>query len=724
MKKQWCALIWCLCLLAVLAGCGRVAEEGPASVPASSLGSGSSQGGVPSEIIPEDDPFSDYPYGIEGLTLYEPGEETQPGGLSLLGTVQNDATCRDGYFWLQGLYDLSGENILLIYSISDQQLNLEGDPYQDDIPRMEKYLASFDLETGEVTGTVPLPTQAGMAYTEQSGSVLWSWEQSGDELQATGYDALLQEVGHVTCEADTYGHFSPDGDSYYTVSDNTCWKRPSQGNVAAVPVTLEQKFSIYYMGGIFNGPEGAHYGIINGMASDLRTYQGIVNLDTGEFLYLTSDYNTSLYVDNGVLVCQVSSENGLLNRYVVYTGTTPYTYDWPGEEYLSLSVLSDGKLLFYYTETSESEEDADGGTSVLHMSLYDGNTGTLVGSTSLTADESYIWFNGAPVLYPGQDALLMPVGSAALYTWYYRWDYLEGTSDSESLTVTETQLPSDLVPELNGQWDPTSFVPQDCPEELSDLRAQADALEEQFGVRIYISTECRNILGGYAMEDLSDRDLVADSLAQLERELQKYPDGFFRQFNLGWLTGIDIYLTGTLIGTSSDILDYAGGFQTIVEDRVALAIDCTYPSNIATTLHHELSHAIDTKINMDLEGVNLDGEEWAALNPSAEKYGDSYTYTYTEFGRPEMQQFVYSGMNNESCYFVDNYSMTFPTEDRARLFENIMTDYSWVDWENTPHLRAKLNYFARCIRAAFDTTLWEDVPWERYLEEDEVDNAA
>jgi hypothetical protein len=76
------------------------------------------------------------------------------------------------------------------------------------------------------------------------------------------------------------------------------------------------------------------------------------------------------------------------------------------------------------------------------------------------------------------------------------------------------------------------------------------------------------------------------------------------------------------------------------------------------------------------------------------------------------------------AYFVDGYAMTFPTEDRARLFENVMRDDQWVDWESCPRLREKLNYYAQCIRACFDTTGWEDVPWEQYLDEDTLADAG
>jgi len=39
-----------------------------------------------------------------------------------------------------------------------------------------------------------------------------------------------------------------------------------------------------------------------------------------------------------------------------------------------------------------------------------------------------------------------------------------------------------------------------------------------------------------------------------------------------------------------------------------------------------------------------------------------------------------------------------------------------IDFNTTPNLKKKLNYYAKCIRATFDTTGWENVPWEAYME--------
>ena len=83
--------------------------------------------------------------------------------------------------------------------------------------------------------------------------------------------------------------------------------------------------------------------------------------------------------------------------------------------------------------------------------------------------------------------------------------------------------------------------------------------------------------------------------------------------------------------------------------------------------------------------------------------------TYT--GTPEEQlPFL------ESRYFITEYALTYPTEDRATLMEAAMCNYTW-DFEPGSGTRRKLQYYADCIRDCFHTEGWpETTLWEQVLE--------
>ena len=84
-------------------------------------------------------------------------------------------------------------------------------------------------------------------------------------------------------------------------------------------------------------------------------------------------------------------------------------------------------------------------------------------------------------------------------------------------------------------------------------------------------------------------------------------------------------------------------------------------------------------------------------------------------------EYIYdSSGNNENTYFIDSYSQTYPTEDRARLFEYLMYNDTeeYSDYLALPHLQDKLKFFFEAIRKGFDSSTWpEKTVWEEKLDE-------
>lgn len=718
-QRRQFILIGALCaVLLLLPGCGRVATNSdlPAQ-PVSAVTPASDASDVAPEAEPEEDPYEGNPYRISGLTLTQEAADSANGDVTLLGRLAPDAETEEGYFTLSQLYDLSDGRIAALYSLSDRQINIsEGDAW--DVASVQDYLALYDWETGQVEQTVALPEadQNTFSYVEQSGDLLWNWTQYPDgTMTALCYDSGLNQVTRLECSGELFGCVTQDGAWLYYVEDGALMRRATEGSGEGEAVSLQRHFSISYLDGLFSGEDGTQYAILYGMAGDLQYYDAVVNLDTGEFLYLRETGAATLYADNGVLVANTSPLEGDDAVYTVFTDQSSATYTWDGEEAISLEVLADRRLLFYETEWSEAG-------ATVRLGLYD-QAHEPVSSTSFSVEEDYVWLYGTPVVLPEENALLIALQGESLTLYFYRWDYTADAGGMEGLEVSEAVYADPLIADVTESWDPAYFQPQDCPEELADLRAQANALEEQYGLTIYLSDECRSFLGSYAITALSDYDTVAYALEIVAEELDKYPEGFFRQFQGQWLEGIELYLAGSIIGIGDGVLDYAGGLQTTKGNAIVLAVDCCYPEDLRTSLHHEISHAIEIRLLFSDTG-GVDEEVWNGLNPSSQQFGDCYTYSYDTFGYEEFYGFVYDLTTSRDVYFIDTYSLTFPTEDRARLFENVMSGNSTVDWASCPKLRAKLNYYAECIRAGFDTIGWEDVPWEAWLEEDALDGAA
>ena len=93
-----------------------------------------------------------------------------------------------------------------------------------------------------------------------------------------------------------------------------------------------------------------------------------------------------------------------------------------------------------------------------------------------------------------------------------------------------------------------------------------------------------------------------------------------------------------------------------------------------------------------------------ALQPE----GFSYAAVYKDVPE-EYQQYIDAG------YFINEYSMTFSSEDRSEVMSEAMCLEHWR-FEHGTGLRLKLQFYADCIRDCFDTTGWPEVTrWERVL---------
>lgn len=302
---------------------------------------------------------------------------------------------------------------------------------------------------------------------------------------------------------------------------------------------------------------------------------------------------------------------------------------------------------------------------------------------------------------------------------FYIWDMSKADEESE-YDVTPYETSGDLIAAYKDGTNVTLLRKGQCGEEFKPLLGIVNAMEEKYGVDIFIAEESGKVMAEYAIFPLMSYDGIEMSLEYLDEELARYPEGFFKQFVYPEHKGIDIYISGsiTTMDEEADALDVAGGVHnTDNENNVVIAMDCEAdPSVIKQTFHHEMSHAIDQRIEHYMTDF---GEKWNELNP-----GDIYMYQYTDYASQVydlgLDMYVYDYLYMEDraheSYYLDNYSLTYPTEDRARIFENIMhTDTWYPDYNEMPFIKDKMNFYAQAIRDTFDTTGWENVEWERYL---------
>ncbi len=284
-----------------------------------------------------------------------------------------------------------------------------------------------------------------------------------------------------------------------------------------------------------------------------------------------------------------------------------------------------------------------------------------------------------------------------LYHGYFL--VVRGYDDGFRLLFWDTQRPA-ATEDLT-----FSSVPSPSEEEAA-LQKRCDELGVKYGLMILIGENCDTEFGDFTATIETDWEKVESALDILEDALSDYPPGFFRQLHYGSVHGVHIQLVSDLQANGNG--RYGDGYAAFVSsqgDYELMVVDIDDSGK--ATYYHEFSHVIDAYLEWDafqrVEAL-FSEEGWAANNPS---WFTDYTYDYAK----PFELIDYDA-------FTDPYATISPTEDRARVMEYAMADYGDGVFTENEGLRAKLVYYCRCIRDAFDTTDWPDtLPWERYLKD-------
>lgn len=277
------------------------------------------------------------------------------------------------------------------------------------------------------------------------------------------------------------------------------------------------------------------------------------------------------------------------------------------------------------------------------------------------------------------------------------WDY-----GSDTLTGRETETLTMLQPET-----------------YSDATEQAVRMSEQYGVYIYTGEAVLDApISDYTLSVCDDADGIDAALDALEEAFSRYPEGYLAQLGGDDTRAICFYLSGTMTPTDpSQSISNPGGLACQVGDLEIIALDADGYVRVQDVIH-ELTHILDHQL-----WLALDEDAWNSMNPEGFEYhyayidedGVSYEWgdtTYTADGS------AYYNGDVESVYFVDAYSTTYPTEDRARLMEYLLADPDSGPnhWFASSHIQEKLTWYFALIRAEFDTTgRPEQTVWEAEL---------
>lgn len=265
-------------------------------------------------------------------------------------------------------------------------------------------------------------------------------------------------------------------------------------------------------------------------------------------------------------------------------------------------------------------------------------------------------------------------------------------------------------------WDPTGSIFSDSTDYteqyhtadhpdtagLALCRELAEELSQRYGIRILVGPEAvQKEPWDYRFHPEYQYRIIREQLLTLEQCLSRYPQKVLTQ-TAAQFQGLSICLVRSITGsTVESSLDVATGIQ-FLGDACAWVVVSAGPYQ-EQALYHELFHLMETRI-LSASGA-LD--QWEKLNPA----GFSYDLDYGTNASRNAGVYLQQGQRS----FVDTYSMSFPREDRARVFEYAMLAEQ-TELFQEPLIQQKLQALCSGIREAYDLKDYpRELPWEQYL---------
>lgn len=255
----------------------------------------------------------------------------------------------------------------------------------------------------------------------------------------------------------------------------------------------------------------------------------------------------------------------------------------------------------------------------------------------------------------------------------YRWDITKAPVEDE--TVYVGTLYTAQNPDTQG---------------LTDCRTYADEYQKKYGVKVLFWEDAVKHNGGYTLVAEHKPQIVMDFLNQVEPVLAQFPERFLQKtVEKGW---IQIALVQSIDADKDWVQFWEDG-------------DCwvliSVKADPVKALIQGMAYAIDSHIL----GNSRDFDNWNQLNPE----GFAYTYGAQAESDPAY-------LEGETRAFAEEISMTYPHEDRCKIFYHAMLPDN-AQMFASPAMKAKLLRVCTGIREAYDLEKKTvSYVWEQYLD--------
>ena len=450
--------------------------------------------------------------------------------------------------------------------------------------------------------------------------------------------------------------------------------------------------------------------------TDTGYSQGVFSLETGEILFSAADGDTDQFYCDGCYMnigCDFSDETKSIQFIDKYPADnsgkiTRYTFENEHDTYYSFRGSSNSR----YTAITWFDYSSSG--LLKSLAFLDPETSKMA-CVELDKDK-------------GIDQVML-VYMKDLNRWIAALNYPTDAGYSCSLMMIDPSLLDYKTDIPNEQIDKPKNEPITVGESYKKVRELADEVEKEFGIKLLVGNEVKisEKTSQYkfaSCEEENDKyvtEMDINALEELKKILGKYPEGFFDHFKTqNGKFGLRISLVSKL--TNDEFQEFtAAGIAFTSGMWYDIAIGSIYVSSADSSLDHELWHCVENLLNTKYP---LNDEEWNALNPADFNYTNDFEGYITTYDEGDYILGYYddsdTSVNFDAPYFVSQYSIVTPMEDRATLIQRVfepMTDYDTMEIytfgskriNKFPHLKAKLDHLAEWSKKEFGYVYWEEI---------------
>ena len=221
-------------------------------------------------------------------------------------------------------------------------------------------------------------------------------------------------------------------------------------------------------------------------------------------------------------------------------------------------------------------------------------------------------------------------------------------------------------------------------------------IEKKYSIKVLYGDETEGYtVSSIGTKKMTDLVKINEQLNKLNNALSKYPRGLFREIKKG-----GIPLTIFLINSYEEI--NITGITDSNYNYANISIAAIHP--FEESFYHESYHYIERYLFKKGASYN----SWDSLNPSGFNWGTIDS------------KLSYNMTNIDTAPFVNNYAQSSAEEDRASIFEYMMSDVEATCFRNRNNtIWLKSNYMAMTMESTLDSISPNYVEhWEKWLKND------